>query len=335
MDNFFLHPFANFWVWIDAPLVDMATQMSTRLFAYVRPNMKTISILFMSLTIMSSVMRSMGEDVFMRSLPALISLALFSTTFLTVPFYQKTIIYMWQHVPAGLVAAITGGQNQGGVPQIIDTSMVKSVLGGTTILESISTSMFNPMTWALMLCAVTLIFFAVMAHVVEFGGFVLLDYIMALLVGVGPIALAFGPFEKTRGITISWLACLATTVMAMGMLVGTIVMILGVEGKIAQEVINIKGGGAAAVGFQIIGMIMAAAGYLMFGWFAMKAQPLAAAIFNGVTASINTIIGAPAAAGAAGYNAARNMAGGSSSSAGSSPSAQTAASPPGRPLGRP
>jgi hypothetical protein len=332
--DFFLHIFANTWAWIDAPLVNMATQMSTRLFAYVRPNMKTISILFFSFTVLSSVMRSMGEDVFMRSLPALISLALFSTTFLTVPFYEKTIILMWQHVPAGLVAAITGDQNQGNVPQVLDTSMVKSVLGGTTILEGISTSILNPQTWVLMIMATALIAFAIMAHVLEFFSYLALDWIMAMLVGVGPVALAFGPFEKTRGIAISWLACLATSALATGMLVAAVVLISGVESNLAQQVIQIKGNGPGAFGAELIGMGIAAGVYVLFGYLATKATPLASAIFNGVTGSINGIIGAPVAALPDKPSPGAPSAAPASASMGSSYSTAPAA-PPGRPIGRP
>jgi hypothetical protein len=332
--DFFLHIFANTWAWLDAPLVDLATQMSGRLFAYVRPNLKTITILFLSFTIASSIMRSVGQDMFMRFLPALVSVALFMTTILTVPFYQKTIIYMWQHVPAGLIAAITGNQNQGNVPQLIDQSMIKSILGGTTILESISTSIFNPQTWVLMIMCLALIAFAILAHVVEFASFVALFFIMALLVGIGPIALAFGPFDRTRGIAISWLACLATAAMATGLLVATVVLISGVEGKLAQEVMNIKGNGAGAFGAQLVGMGIAAGVYVLCGYLATKATPLAAAIFNGVTGSINGIIGAPAAAGAAGYRAAFNTTPASSGGTAAS-AAQAAVAPPGRPIGRP
>jgi hypothetical protein len=333
--DFFLHIFQNTWAWIDAPLVNMATQMSARLFAYVRPNLKTVTLLFLSFTIASSILRSVGQDMFLRFLPALVSVALFMTTILTVPFYEKTIILMWQHVPAGLVASITGDQNQGTVPQLLDTSMIKSVLGGTTILEGIATSIFNPQTWVLMIMATALIGFAIMAHVVEFGGYVALDFIMAMLVGIGPVALAFGPFEKTRGIAISWLACLATAALATGMLVAAVVLISGIEGNLAQQVIQIKSNGAGAFGAELIGMGIAAGVYVLFGYLATKATPLAGAIFNGVTGSINGIIGAPAAAGAAGYNAVRNVTSGSSSGAGASPTAQAASSPPGRPLGRP
>lgn len=330
--GFFLHIYAQTWSFVEPALTAISSQIATRLIAYVRGNMKTVIVVFLAVTLAGIMMRSLGEDWFMRWFPALIVIAIFTGFVITVPFYTNVIIAIWTKVPTSLIAAITGNAAAQNVPASLDISQAKSVLGATTILENISTGVLNPQTWVIAFMVVVLIVFSVLAHMIMFGCFVLLAFTGSLLIGIGPIALAFGPFPRTQSIMTNWLACLATTMLATGMLVASLVIIISIQTTLATQLLTLPAGGQGAFGMQIVGMAVAACVYIMFGWLAKQSIPLAAWIFSGVTGRVDAMIGAPGTAFRSIPGAAGSV--GTPVTTGSTSASSSASSPPGQPIGR-
>jgi hypothetical protein len=335
-NGFFFHPFENIWSWIQQPLISITTQMSGRMITYVRTQMQSFLILSIALVIAGSLMRSMGQDWFGSLMPQLIIAALVMTTFLSAGWYTSTIIGLWQGVPVSLISAITGGPAAANVPAALDVSMVRGCLAATNILENISTGMLNPATWVVAFMVVIEIMFCIVAHVVMFATFAGLSFTGALLVScAGPVAIAFYAFRNTRAITLSFLACLATTMFATVLLVASLTIIIALEDRLAAEVRSIPlTAGTGWLGDVIIGLGCSAASYIFFGWLAKQSVPLAGAIFGGVTGSINSIVNAPETGGRWLANKMFGGGGGSPAPSGGSSSSSSPSSPPGRSLGR-
>lgn len=330
-----------------APLNAMVMQMASGLIRWLHANMRTVLIISTSVGFVGALLRN--EDFFLSMVRRLTPLVITVTSLLAVPIYQNVFVNLAMHLPASLIAATTGTPAEANVFAAIDTAQLKSIIGPTTFLEHMTISVWTPTSFVVALMVAAELIATVVAYGVMATCEVMLMLAQGLTLAIGPIALAFFGWERTRNISFAWVSVLMTTIASQVMLGMVITFIIGVEDKLAFNLLTMPQSGQGAFGIAIATLAIAIGVYLLLPLLALFVVPLSRAIFSGVTGAIGPIISgasnaarqtasqvAGGVAGAAGSvaGAAGSLMGARSGGGGSSSSA-AAVAPPGRPLGRP
>jgi len=303
---------------------------------WIRPGYRGMALLTMALV--AFAMASGKADLNRDWVPQLAKIAL-AAAVVTSAAYSDLIRRELLSIGNGLIqsiAAATGNQPAGTVPQTLDRALIDAMAAGVKIMET--SAGFTPKGFAVAIFAVFYLLISATAWCIVFLVWLSASILASLIAGFLPIGLALAPFSWGRPIFSGFIG----TLLAFGMLQAAVFALAGivlfVQQQTAHSVLTAPTDSPHAATDGLVSLVEASALYIIFAIMMYWLPGLVSSIFSAGLGSIHALVGMGhkpmAAAGAAISSGAGRAAGAlSGGSSRSSLSSARPAIPPGRPLG--
>jgi type IV secretion system protein VirB6 len=285
------HIFAQIWQYVGQPLNTLITAVYTGMFAYVSPGFKGAVVLFMSLCggmVASGKMGSIRQDW----LPILIRIA-FIGAISNVTFFNTVIRDTMLHrVPEGLIntiAAAGGAQNltNANVPETFDKTFIDAMASGIKVAQDSSGGGFAVAIARAIFIYVIYLPLAAVAVFIAFAIWFSAQFLLSMVVAVGPIFIAFLAFPATKRYGDMWISAGLGMGLLQALVMLALSMIIAVETFLVKGILTMNTGAADASTSQIVMLIAAVAVYLLFAYVIKQIPGLTTAMIGGAHAQLS------------------------------------------------